>query len=39
MSKNYDAIIIFPIYGWFEEIRKTDSGRMVYNSYIFINSL
>ena len=37
MSKNYDVIIIFPIYGWFEAIRKPNSGRMVYNSDIFIN--
>ena len=27
MSANYDVIVIFPIYGQFEAIRKPDSGR------------
>ena len=36
MSANYVAIVIFPIYGQFEAIRKPDSGRTVCK--IFINS-
>ena len=38
MSVNYNAILIFPIYDQFEAIRKLDSKRMVYNSYVFTNS-
>ena len=38
MSKNYDVIEIFSIYGQIEGIRKPDSGRIVYKTYIFINS-
>ena len=38
MSANCDAIIIFPIYGLFEVIRKPDSGRIVCKTHIFINS-
>ena len=38
MSENYDAIVNFPIYGRFGAIRKPDSGRLVYKTYIFINS-
>ena len=38
MSANCDVIVIFPIYGQFGAIRKLDSGRMVYKTYIFINS-
>ena len=38
MSKNYDAIAIFPIYGQFGAIRKPDSGRTNCKTYIFINS-
>ena len=38
MSKNCDVIIIFPIYGQFEAIRKPDSKRVVCKIYIFINS-
>ena len=38
MSKNCDVIIIFPIYGQFEAIRKPDSRRVVCKIYIFINS-
>ena len=38
MSKYYDVIVIFLIYGQFEVIRKPNSGRIVYNTYIFINS-
>ena len=36
MLANWD--IIFPIYGQFAAIRKPDSGRMVYKTYIFINN-
>ena len=38
MSKNYDVIIIFPIYGQFGAIRKLASRQIVYKIYIFINS-
>ena len=38
MSANYDVIDIFPIDDSFRAIRKTDSGRMVYNSNIFIKT-
>ena len=38
MSANCDAIIIFPIYGLFEVIRKPDSGRIVCKTHILINS-
>ena len=30
--------IIFPIYGQFAAIRKPDSGRMAYKTYVFINN-
>ena len=33
-----DIIVLFSIYGQFEAIREPDSGRMVYKTYIFINS-
>ena len=38
MSANFDAIVIFPIYGQFGAIRKPDSKRIVCKTYIFINS-
>ena len=38
MSTNCNVIVIFSIYGQFGAIRKPDSGGMVYNTYIFINS-
>ena len=38
MSKNCDVIAIFPLYGQFGAIRKTDSKRIVCKIYIFINS-
>ena len=38
MSENCDAIDIFPIYGQFEGIWKTDSGHIVCKTDIFINS-
>ena len=34
MSKHCDIIVFFPIYGQFAVIRKPDSGRMVYKTYI-----
>ena len=34
---NFDVIIFFLIYGQFTDIRKPDSGRMVYKTYILIN--
>ena len=33
MSANYDVIVIFPIYGQFEAIRKPDSGRRVCKTF------
>ena len=38
MSANYDAIVIFPMYGQFGAIRRPDCGRIVCKTYIFINS-
>ena len=38
ISTNRDIIFFFPIYGQFAAIQKLDSGRMVYKTYIFINS-
>ena len=38
MSANCDVIVIFFIYGQFGVIWKPDSGRIVYKTYIFINS-
>ena len=38
MSANCGIIAIFPIYGQFGAIRKRDSGRIVYKTYIFIYS-
>ena len=38
MSENSDVIVIFPISGHFGANRKPDSGRIVWKSYIFINS-
>ena len=38
MWKNCDVISIFPIYNQFGAIRKPDSGRIVYKTYILINS-
>ena len=37
MSPNFDAIVIFPIYGQFGA-RKPDSERIVCKTYIFYNS-
>ena len=38
MSKNSDVIVFFPIYDKSAATRKPDSGRMVYKTYILINS-
>ena len=38
MSTNCDVGVTFLIYGQFGAIRKPDSGRMVCETYIFINS-
>ena len=38
VSVNCDVIVIFPIYGQTEAIRKPDSGRIVCKIYIFINN-
>ena len=38
ISENWDIINIFPIYGQLGAIRKSDSGRIVFKNYIFINS-
>ena len=38
MSKNYDVVVIFPLYDQFEATQKSDSGRIVYETYISINS-
>ena len=38
ISENCDIIIIFPVYGQLGAIRKPDSGRTVFKTYIFINS-
>ena len=38
MSANFDAIVIFLIYGRSGAIRKPDSGRIVCKIYIFIDS-
>ena len=38
MLENCDVIVIFPIYGLFRAIRKSESGRIVFKTYIFINS-
>ena len=38
ISANCDVAVFFPIYGQFAAIGKPDSGRMVYETYIFINS-
>ena len=37
-SVHCDVTVICPVYGQFGAIRKSDSGRMTYNSHTFINS-
>ena len=39
LSKICNVIAIFLIYSKFGAIRKPDSGRIVYKTYIFINSI
>ena len=38
MLANCDVVVIFSIYGQFGAIPKPDSRRMVYKTYISINS-
>ena len=38
MSKKYDVIVFFPIYGKFAAIQKPDSECIVYKTYISINN-
>ena len=38
MSANFDAIVVFLIYGEFGTIQKLDSGRLACKTQIFINS-
>ena len=38
MLKNCDVIVFFPIYGKFTATQKPDYRRIVYKTYIFINS-
>ena len=38
MSTNYDEIVVFPIYSQFGAIRKSISERIVFKTYILINS-
>ena len=38
MSAKCNVIVFLPVYGQFAAIRKPDSGRIVYKTYIFINS-
>ena len=40
LSENYGIILIFPIYGQFEVIRKPDSGfisiKLIYRTYLYL---
>ena len=38
MSENCGVNVFYPIYGKFAAIRKPESGRMVYKTYICIDS-
>ena len=38
MLENCDVIIIFPIYGQFEVMRKPGSRNIICKSYIFIDN-
>ena len=38
LSFVFEVIVIFPIYGQFEAIRKPDSRRIVCKNYVFISS-
>ena len=37
-SVHCDVTVIFPVYGQFGAIWKSDSGRMIYSSHTFLNS-
>ena len=39
MSAKCNVIVFLPVYGQFAAIRKPHSGRIVYKTYIFINSI
>ena len=39
MSENCDVTVIFSIYGQFGAIRKPDSGRIVYKTFVFFNRI
>ena len=36
MSKIFEVIAIFPIYGQFGAIRKSDSGRTICKTYLIV---
>ena len=36
MSKNFEVIAIFPIYGQFGAIRQSDSGRTICKTYLIV---
>ena len=38
MSTNCDVNVFFSIYSKFAAIHKPDSGRLVYKTYVFVNS-
>ena len=38
LSSNCGVIVIFSIYSQFGALRKSDSGRIVCKTYVFINS-
>ena len=38
ISKDFDVIVIFLLYGQSGAIQKPDSGRIVYKTYISINN-
>ena len=38
ISENYNVIDIFSIYGQFGAIWKSDSGHIVYKTFIFVTS-
>ena len=38
LSKKFDVIVNFSIFGQFGAIQKPDSRRIVYKTYVFINS-
>ena len=38
MSENCDFIVMFQIYGQFGSFQKPDSGRIVFQTYVFIIS-